>query len=141
MISISRCRDLFKSKNGKEAVVRMKLKDLIDVLDSEADVTFEILGEIETVGCLAKDLLESYEYASNYEVSKLGVGYYVEHGEVIPTFIVEVVQQSKIQKRKCKIHKLKILLEYFEAIVSGKKRFEIRKNDRNYLRNKMITWC
>lgn len=27
---------------------------------------------------------------------------------------------------------LKILPEYFEAVVSGDKRFEIRKNDRNY---------
>lgn len=30
------------------------------------------------------------------------------------------------------IHELKILPEYFEAVVSGNKRFEIRKNDRNY---------
>ena len=30
------------------------------------------------------------------------------------------------------IHELKILPEYFEAVVSGDKRFEIRKNDRNY---------
>ncbi|WPH51275.1 DUF3850 domain-containing protein [Enterococcus faecalis] len=30
------------------------------------------------------------------------------------------------------IHELKILPEYFEAVVSGDKRFEIRKNDRGY---------
>ncbi len=30
------------------------------------------------------------------------------------------------------VHELKILPEYFAAIVSGEKRFEIRKNDRNY---------
>ncbi|NSV01869.1 DUF3850 domain-containing protein [Enterococcus faecalis] len=30
------------------------------------------------------------------------------------------------------VHELKILPEYFSAIVSGEKRFEIRKNDRNY---------
>lgn len=29
-------------------------------------------------------------------------------------------------------HELKILPEYFEAICSGKKKFEIRKNDRNF---------
>lgn len=29
-------------------------------------------------------------------------------------------------------HKLKILPEYFEAVMSGAKTFEIRKNDRNY---------
>lgn len=31
-----------------------------------------------------------------------------------------------------KIHELKILPEYFEAVTSGRKRFEIRKNDRDY---------
>ena len=30
------------------------------------------------------------------------------------------------------IHELKILTEYFEAVASGRKRFEIRKNDRDY---------
>ncbi|NBK09762.1 DUF3850 domain-containing protein [Enterococcus asini] len=30
------------------------------------------------------------------------------------------------------IHELKILPEYFEAVVSGRKRFEIRKNDRGF---------
>lgn len=29
-------------------------------------------------------------------------------------------------------HDLKILPEYFEGVISGKKRFELRKNDRNY---------
>ena len=31
-----------------------------------------------------------------------------------------------------KTHELKIIPEYFEAVVSGKKNFEIRKNDRNF---------
>ena len=31
-----------------------------------------------------------------------------------------------------KIHELKILPEYFEAVTSGRKRFEIRSNDRDY---------
>ncbi|HDT9439825.1 TPA: DUF3850 domain-containing protein [Listeria monocytogenes] len=31
-----------------------------------------------------------------------------------------------------KIHELKILSEYFQAILEGKKTFEIRKNDRDY---------
>lgn len=30
------------------------------------------------------------------------------------------------------IHKLKIQPQYFRAVCSGKKSFEIRKNDRNY---------
>ncbi|WP_270280858.1 DUF3850 domain-containing protein [Enterococcus faecalis] len=36
------------------------------------------------------------------------------------------------------IHELKILPEYFEAIVSGNKRFEIRKNDRNYKKGDIL---
>lgn len=31
-----------------------------------------------------------------------------------------------------KIHSLKILPEYFEAVVQGYKKFEIRENDRDY---------
>ncbi|MGC4668415.1 DUF3850 domain-containing protein, partial [Enterococcus hirae] len=31
-----------------------------------------------------------------------------------------------------KTHELKILPEYFEAVTSGRKKFEIRKNDRDY---------
>ena len=31
-----------------------------------------------------------------------------------------------------KIHELKILPEYYSAVVSGKKRFELRKNDRDF---------
>lgn len=30
------------------------------------------------------------------------------------------------------MHELKILPEYFEAVTSGRKKFEIRKNDRDY---------
>ncbi|WP_270346603.1 ASCH/PUA domain-containing protein [Enterococcus thailandicus] len=30
------------------------------------------------------------------------------------------------------IHELKILPEFFEAVTSGRKQFEIRKNDRDY---------
>ncbi|WP_053766697.1 ASCH/PUA domain-containing protein [Enterococcus hirae] len=31
-----------------------------------------------------------------------------------------------------KTHELKILPEYFEAVTSGRKQFEIRENDRNF---------
>lgn len=37
------------------------------------------------------------------------------------------------------IHELKILPEYFEAVVSGNKRFEIRKNDRNYKKGDILS--
>lgn len=36
------------------------------------------------------------------------------------------------------IHELKILPEFFEAITSGHKRFEIRKNDRDYKVNDLL---
>lgn len=31
-----------------------------------------------------------------------------------------------------KVHELKITSEFFEAVKDGRKKFEIRKNDRNY---------
>lgn len=36
------------------------------------------------------------------------------------------------------IHELKILPEYFDAVRCGDKRFEIRKNDRNFLRGDIL---
>ncbi|EGO5858416.1 DUF3850 domain-containing protein [Enterococcus faecalis] len=41
-------------------------------------------------------------------------------------------------KEEPTIHELKILPEYFEAVVSGNKRFEIRKNDRNYKKGDIL---
>ena len=37
-----------------------------------------------------------------------------------------------------KIHELKILPEYFDAVRCGDKRFEIRKNDRNFHRGDIL---
>lgn len=36
------------------------------------------------------------------------------------------------------IHELKILPEYFKAVVSGEKTFEIRKNDRPFHKNDLL---
>lgn len=36
-------------------------------------------------------------------------------------------------------HELKILPEYFEAVASGRKQFEIRKNDRDYKVGDLLT--
>lgn len=41
-------------------------------------------------------------------------------------------------EKELTIHELKILPEYFEAVVSGNKRFEIRKNDRNYKKGDIL---
>ncbi|MFB8523124.1 DUF3850 domain-containing protein [Enterococcus faecalis] len=41
-------------------------------------------------------------------------------------------------KKEPTIHELKILPEYFEAVVLGNKRFEIRKNDRNYKKGDIL---
>lgn len=35
-------------------------------------------------------------------------------------------------RRSTKTHELKIKHEYFEDVISGRKKFEIRKNDRDY---------
>lgn len=40
--------------------------------------------------------------------------------------------KAKGRKQLSKVHHLKILPEYFEAVVKGEKTFEIRKNDRDY---------
>ena len=37
-----------------------------------------------------------------------------------------------------KVHELKILPEYFWAVKSGEKNFELRKNDRNYQKHDIL---
>jgi murein L,D-transpeptidase YafK len=44
--------------------------------------------------------------------------------------IVKILK--KIKKRKMKIHELKTNVEFFTAIYSGNKQFEIRKDDRDF---------
>lgn len=39
------------------------------------------------------------------------------------------------------IHELKILHEYFEAVTSGRKQFEIRKNDRGFKVGDQLILC
>lgn len=39
------------------------------------------------------------------------------------------------------MHELKILPEYFEAVASGKKQFELRKDDRDYQVGDFIDFC
>ena len=39
------------------------------------------------------------------------------------------------------IHELKIKSKYFRAVVSGEKKFEIRKNDRNFHVGDTVTLC
>lgn len=36
------------------------------------------------------------------------------------------------------VHELKILPEYFEAVVTGRKNFELRKDDRRYFVNDIL---
>lgn len=52
----------------------------------------------------------------------------------------EMIQATKeaseyyqgIAKKSSTIHELKIMPQYFEEVVSGRKCFELRKNDRDY---------
>lgn len=49
------------------------------------------------------------------------------------SFIEKELEKRKIPKNKTRrIHTLKTEPSYFEAVLNGSKRFEIRKNDRNY---------
>ena len=50
----------------------------------------------------------------------------------------EIIYETEIDI-KSKSHDLKILPKYFEAVVAGIKRFELRKNDRNFQVGERIT--
>ncbi|WP_267570650.1 DUF3850 domain-containing protein [Enterococcus faecalis] len=59
------------------------------------------------------------------------------YGKNSNEFYRAVVHGYEVKKEPT-IHELKILPEYFEAVVSGNKRFEIRKNDRNYKKGDIL---
>ena len=73
----------------------MKLRDLIEVLHPETDMTFEIVEETFTEGILAKDILTKYPHAKEYKVVYLGSGYYTENDETISTIVVEVSNKNE----------------------------------------------
>lgn len=64
-----------------------------------------------------------------------GVSIYVNENETI--FEYAWIHGYEVEEELA-IHELKILPEYFEAVVSGDKRFEIRKNDRNYQKGDIL---
>lgn len=68
----------------------MKLKELLEILPDEADVTFEIVEETYPTGILAKDILATYPRAAEYEVTLLDSGISTYEGKDIPTLCIEV---------------------------------------------------
>lgn len=45
---------------------------------------------------------------------------------------VHTIQHEPPKGRMCRIHEWEISADDFDAVVSGKKRFELRKNDKHY---------
>ena len=68
----------------------MKLTELINVLLPEADITFEIKEETRPTGLYAKEILEKYPHAKNYEVISIepAIAYLEDNSE--PTLMIEV---------------------------------------------------
>ena len=68
----------------------MKLKELLEIIPEEADITFEIVEETYPVGILAKNILANYPRAAEYKVTELQSGVSSYEGKDVPTLCVEV---------------------------------------------------
>lgn len=68
----------------------MKLNELIKVLYPEEEVTFEILESTYPTQIVAKNILEKYPKASNYEVISLVAGTSYTENNIIPVLYVKV---------------------------------------------------
>lgn len=68
----------------------MKLNELTKVLLPNTDVTLEIVEETRPTGLYAKEILEKYPHAKNYEVISIdpGIAYLEDNNE--PTLMIEV---------------------------------------------------
>ncbi|EKJ5016825.1 hypothetical protein PGJ35_002656 [Enterococcus faecalis] len=69
----------------------MKLIDLVNILEPDVDITFEIVEETAPAGYYVKDILKKYPYAINYSVISIYPAWYTDSNEkVIPTLGIEV---------------------------------------------------
>lgn len=84
---------------------------------------------------------QGYGFMQSYDPKKMfypindGLDKWIDDNE--ETFAHAWLVGYEVKKEPI-IHELKILPEYFEAVVSGNKRFEIRKNDRNYKKGDIL---
>ncbi|WP_238662165.1 ASCH/PUA domain-containing protein [Enterococcus mundtii] len=82
---------------------------------------------INTASLIVADSLQEARWFHNYEDAKETTK---KIGGEIKEYSVSGLGDTK--GMEVMTHELKILPEYFEAVISGRKRFEIRKNDRDY---------
>lgn len=68
----------------------MKLKELVNVLAPNENVDFVIRGETHPNGMYAREVLESYPHAENYEVIEVASEIAHLEDNLEPTLFVEV---------------------------------------------------
>ncbi|ENZ5568136.1 ASCH/PUA domain-containing protein [Enterococcus hirae] len=99
-------------------------KEQIDLLNRMLSI-YEKRIDIRTI----IDTFDDYRKRMSDPINKMSDE---DYWETIIVLIEQTQLTTKNEKKKSMTHELKILPVYFEAVVNGRKQFEIRKNDRDF---------
>ncbi|MDT1958956.1 ASCH/PUA domain-containing protein [Carnobacterium divergens] len=115
--------------------LEFKAKRLESKLQKEFINNNSMLMNDEKLELLIKKINQKLEENSQRNEHSLEIEYLLDIDELnkIRSFIEKELVKRKIPKNKNRrTHTLKTEPSYFEAVLNGSKKFEIRKNDRNY---------
>lgn len=103
--------------------------------------TEQMQQHLEHIGRDVCDYITKGEVTSNALTASIALtGELTQLNKDVLTNLIYMLDHN-VCKAHSKIHELKTVAPYFEDVLSGKKKFEVRKNDRNFAAGDIVVLC